>query len=925
MADFDAMLARKPVAYARVLHDYKAANEDEISLREGEQVIVYSKDEEEVDDCGWFFGRIGTRYGVFPANFVVEEEELVNSTPAFPAGGGLLELPFAHIDLVQCIGSGGFGRVYLARYCRREVAAKVISTEGLSEQEVETKAQELRAEGELLSGCSHINICKLFGASTAAPNFCLIMEYARGGSLNHALKQVALPPKVIVDWATQIARGMNYLHYEASVSVVHRDLKSGNILLLLAGDGDSVLLHNNILKITDFGLARRHSETTHMSTAGTFAWMAPEVIRTSSFSKGSDVWSYGVLLWELLTSQIPYHGIHVMTIAYSVGLTGSTLPIPSNCPAPFGALMEACWDPECRNRPTFSDLLLTLQNARSAFEMTSSEGFGRLQEKWRGEMADTFKALVKSEQEISSQQAELERGQKQQDDLEQRLLAKERDLLRKERELQHREAVIALASDQGKAIPEPVKRMSRVPKWMRRAGHAKALKAGLTSADIGAPLDFQHLVHIGSDLPNTVPVSPPPATGVRSPPKTPPSPWTCKQCTFAENTPFSRVCAVCQRAITPEPPEPPPRDNPPSARNSLSQPENPFGTPLVTPVSTPKTPGRASIGSPVFQSPGFSHTASIDVATNPFAADFAAENRLRSPTSPSSPASAASVASPASGSSSGRRSFLRQIGRRLSLSGMSKLVDGMSLPPRTSNDRCRAASASCMLERPSRLPRFGKRRSTTTGCAISGPYNVKHTKHLTRDDKEMATSEMPVWLRPELTRVQATELLQSKPVGTFVIRASRSQLGQFAICVVHAEGQQWNGRLHRTDEGWRLGDESRVYFQTLTELVRHYQAIPYTVSANGARCTLREYPSEDCVLRKKESPLAFAAGRPRSRSESRINSTYSENETLPQWEEQMLSRTASAVTGECPVSPTSPMSPGKSPQRIQVRAYDDPS
>ena len=94
------------------------------------------------------------------------------------------------------------------------------------------------------------------------------------------------------------------------------------------------------LKITDFGLARESANTTQMSAAGTYAWMAPEVIKNSTFSKASDVWSYGVMLWELLTGQTPYKGIDDLAIAYGVAVNKLTLPIPTTCPQQWKELME---------------------------------------------------------------------------------------------------------------------------------------------------------------------------------------------------------------------------------------------------------------------------------------------------------------------------------------------------------------------------------------------------------------------------------------------------------------------------------------------------------------------------------------------------------------------------------------------------------
>lgn len=155
------------------------------------------------------------------------------------------------------------------------------------------------------------------------------------------------------------------------------------LIVLLSEPIENDDLQYKTLKITDFGLAREVYKTTRMSAAGTYAWMAPEVIKKSTFSKASDVWrsvlvaaeggiftyfyfrkrkpifhtclivscspskylklfidSYGVLLWELLTGEIPYKGIDTLAIAYGVAVNKLTLPIPSTCPQPWRYLME---------------------------------------------------------------------------------------------------------------------------------------------------------------------------------------------------------------------------------------------------------------------------------------------------------------------------------------------------------------------------------------------------------------------------------------------------------------------------------------------------------------------------------------------------------------------------------------------------------
>lgn len=117
-------------------------------------------------------------------------------------------------------------------------------------------------------------------------------------------------------------------------------------------------LQYKTLKITDFGLAREVYKTTRMSAAGTYAWMAPEVIKKSTFSKASDVWSYGVLLWELLTGETPYKGIDALAVAYGVAVNKLTLPIPSTCPQPWRCLMEG----EDCTRFNFTIYILKISN-----------------------------------------------------------------------------------------------------------------------------------------------------------------------------------------------------------------------------------------------------------------------------------------------------------------------------------------------------------------------------------------------------------------------------------------------------------------------------------------------------------------------------------------------------------------------------------
>lgn len=312
--------------------DYEAAGDEELTLRRGDRVQVLSQDCAVSGDEGWWTGQLPSgRVGVFPSNYVAL------GTPAAPAGLQLpQEIPFHELQLEEIIGVGGFGKVYRALWRGEEVAVKAARLD--PERDPAVTAEQVRQEARLFGALQHPNIIALRGACLSPPHLCLVMEYARGGALSRVLAGRRVPPHVLVNWAVQVARGMNYLHNDAPVPIIHRDLKSINILILEAIENHN--LADTVLKITDFGLAREWHKTTKMSAAGTYAWMAPEVIRLSLFSKSSDVWSFGVLLWELLTGEVPYREIDALAVAYGVAMNKLTLPIPSTCPEPFARLLE---------------------------------------------------------------------------------------------------------------------------------------------------------------------------------------------------------------------------------------------------------------------------------------------------------------------------------------------------------------------------------------------------------------------------------------------------------------------------------------------------------------------------------------------------------------------------------------------------------
>ncbi|XP_059159379.1 mitogen-activated protein kinase kinase kinase 11-like [Physella acuta] len=464
------------------IFDYEAAREDELTLRRGTQVQVLSVDS---GDDGWWMGQAEGKVGIFPSNFVAKDSQLnVDKLPPdIKSKDRPFEINFEELDLEEVIGVGGFGKVYKGRWRQETVAIKAARQD--PDEPISVTIENVRKEAKLFWLLSHVNIAALRGVCLKPPNLCLVMEYAAGGSLNRVLGGKQIPPEILVNWALQIAHGMHYLHELAPLTLVHRDLKSSNILLKESVDSGDLAQKN--LKITDFGLAREVEQTTRMSAAGTYAWMAPEVIKLSRFSKKSDVWSYGVVLWELLTGETPYKGIDALGVAYGVAVNKLTLPIPSTCPHMFSQLMADCWHQEPHERPTFRDILQRLEEiATSSFVTTPHESFSNMQDDWRLEIEQMFDELRSREKELRCREEELTKAELQQKIQEDALKRREQDLAAREIELLERELNI-LILQQVMHKPTPKKRKSR-------KSRLKALKYG--GKKISEPSDFRHNITV---------------------------------------------------------------------------------------------------------------------------------------------------------------------------------------------------------------------------------------------------------------------------------------------------------------------------------------------------------------------------------------------------------------------------------------------
>ncbi|CAF3750089.1 unnamed protein product [Rotaria sp. Silwood1] len=199
------------------------------------------------------------------------------------------------------------------------------------------------------------HIVTFYGACTEQGKYALVMEYMSLGSLYKILHKDKEP----LNWsqrlsiALQTAKGINYLH-KLEPPILHRDIKSLNFLLETSHDG-------YIVKVCDFGLAQTRNETTRQSLLThvlpcTLQWTAPEILRLKKYTDKSDVYSLGIVYWELAANEIPYDGYQNDVVSDFVR-RGDRLEIPETTPSNFSMVIEKCWAHDPNDRPDCSQLI----------------------------------------------------------------------------------------------------------------------------------------------------------------------------------------------------------------------------------------------------------------------------------------------------------------------------------------------------------------------------------------------------------------------------------------------------------------------------------------------------------------------------------------------------------------------------------------
>ncbi|TNN69125.1 Mitogen-activated protein kinase kinase kinase 7 [Liparis tanakae] len=309
--------------------------------------------------------------------------DILETPPGYP----FEDINYEDIEVEEVVGRGAFGVVCKAKWKGNDVAIKTIE----SESERKAFIVELRQ----LSRVNHPNIVKLYGSCNNP--VCLVMEYAEGGSLYNVLHGAEPLPYYTashaMSWCFQCSQGVAYLHGMKPKALIHRDLKPPNLLLVAGG---------TVLKICDFGTAC--DIQTHMTNnKGSAAWMAPEVFEGkeltfiksvggvkrsflsprvkdrsvtlrpsvpagSNYSEKCDVFSWGIILWEVITRRKPFDEIGgpAFRIMWAVH-NGTRPPLIKNLPMPIESLMTRCWSKDPSQRPSTEEIVKIMTHLMKYF------------------------------------------------------------------------------------------------------------------------------------------------------------------------------------------------------------------------------------------------------------------------------------------------------------------------------------------------------------------------------------------------------------------------------------------------------------------------------------------------------------------------------------------------------------------------------
>eukprot|EP00002_Diphylleia_rotans_P020379 TRINITY_DN3959_c0_g1_i12.p1 TRINITY_DN3959_c0_g1~~TRINITY_DN3959_c0_g1_i12.p1 ORF type:complete len:2096 (+),score=283.10 TRINITY_DN3959_c0_g1_i12:43-6330(+) len=259
-----------------------------------------------------------------------------------------VSIPLHELQFFNILGEGSFGKVYRGEWRGTDVAIKKILDNKMAGEQTESFKREIAMVVQL----RHPNIVLYMGACFAKNSVCIVSELMEIGTLHEVLhdefRTLAYPARL--QFALDISRGMNYLH-SANPPILHKDLKSLNVLV------DQRFR----LKVSDFGMTALQGSKSSPNEIGSLLWMAPEVLDGKPYELCADVYSFGIILWEIMTREEPYHELdNTSGIPHLVGKQGLRPTIPKNVPEEIVLLMQSSWDQNPNNRTNFQHLSKTL-------------------------------------------------------------------------------------------------------------------------------------------------------------------------------------------------------------------------------------------------------------------------------------------------------------------------------------------------------------------------------------------------------------------------------------------------------------------------------------------------------------------------------------------------------------------------------------
>ncbi|XP_062251331.1 tyrosine-protein kinase ABL2 isoform X1 [Platichthys flesus] len=254
------------------------------------------------------------------------------------------EMERTDITMKHKLGGGQYGEVYVGVWKKYSLT---VAVKTLKEDTMEV--EEFLKEAAVMKEVKHPNLVQLLGVCTLEPPFYIVTEYMPHGNLLDYLRECdkeEVNAVVLLYMATQISSAMEYLEKK---NFIHRDLAARNCLV-----GE-----NHVVKVADFGLSRLMTGDTYTAHAGAkfpIKWTAPESLAYNTFSIKSDVWAFGVLLWEIATyGMSPYPGIDLSQV-YDLLEKGYRMEQPEGCPPKVYELMRACWQWSPLDRPSFAEI-----------------------------------------------------------------------------------------------------------------------------------------------------------------------------------------------------------------------------------------------------------------------------------------------------------------------------------------------------------------------------------------------------------------------------------------------------------------------------------------------------------------------------------------------------------------------------------------